>query len=270
MTQRFGSRHTIEKLRALTYHAEAYAAIMNNQSYFKCTYIDAFAGDGQGMTNEGIRYNGSVKLALKFRPSFDRFHFIEGNKRNVSRLNTIKAEYLGHEISIHHGDANIELLKILQEIDWRHERALIFADPFGLQLNWTTVESMMENTKVDALLWFPLEGVRRQLADNPERQRPEHKKSLDRIFGNSDWEKFYQKTEDLFGDPNKLLSPNIVNEVLKLYQSRLLSISSYCSEPITMVDRFSLFLCLSNKSENAKRLASKLVTETRKQLTKLS
>lgn len=274
MTQRFGNIHTLHKLQVLKYYGEAYAAIISHQRSLESIYIDAFAGNGEGLTHSGVKYQGSVKIALNFQLAFEKFYFIESKKANVRKLQNLASDNQNHDICVVHGDANERLPEILKDINWFKKRALVFVDPFGFQLNWTTLETMLTNTKLDAWILVPVAGSNRVFPKETSRMDEHKENRLTEFFGSDEWKGFfYQKTKTLFDDGTFRLTDDMEQKLLKLYINKIRKIATYCSEPIDLCDgsthRFSLVFCMSNKSTRAINLARKLVGETKKRLHKV-
>ena len=86
--------------------------------------------------------------------------------------------------------------------DWRFSRAVVFLDPYGMSVDWTTLESIAQTRAIDLWLLFPLgQAVNRLLTrDGPPDQ--DMAARLTRIFGTDEWkEAFYRsvKQQTLFG-----------------------------------------------------------------------
>lgn len=262
MSQLFGGDHTVFKLAVLRLYGEAYAAVMEHVPGLQGIYIDAFAGDGMGMTRDGVEYEGSVSVCLNFNPPFSSLHFIEIDKSNVEQLKIIKASST-QEIVIHHGNANAVLPDVVREIDWTNKRGLVFFDPFGMQLDWSTLEVVFNAALIDVWILFPVHGIRRQLANSPESVTPEAENRLNLFFGSNEWLGIYETTTDLFGFESEVLERNVKSGITDLYLKKLRRIASYVGEPIKLYDKqsihqFSLIFAMSNQSEKAIKLAKKI------------
>ena len=266
MTQLFGGPHTIFKLAVLELYGEAYAAIMNTQRGLSSVYIDAFAGDGDGLTRDGKEYRGSVRVCLEFNPPFSEMHFIESEHSNVQRLNAITGA-TDQNTEVHCGDANDVLPKIVRQIDWTKNRGLIFVDPFGLQLNWPTLKIILQEGTVDIWILFPVFGIRRQLTRQPEAITPESRNRLNQFFGDESWLSAYDSAPDLFDMDVTEISEDVLNRITQIYVSNLKPITSFVAEPIPLfennIHQFSLLFCMSNKSDKAIKLAKRLFAETK-------
>lgn len=187
---------------------------------FRTAYIDAFAGTGYRalrQTDEESNLlfpdlaeeapqgllEGSARLALEIHPRFDRYIFIEKDRDRCNELERLKEELpaLASDISIQQGDAN-EVIQDLCRKNWKSHRAVLFLDPYGMQVEWATIEKIAKTGAIDLWLLFPLGiGVNRLLPRSG--QIPEGWRTrLDLLLGSDDWyQAFYQEetTTDLFG-----------------------------------------------------------------------
>ena len=74
-----------------------------------------------------------------------------------AQLDTLKSEFpaLATDISVQQGEANDEIRKICDK-DWRSHRAVLFVDPYGMQMEWQTIEAIASTQAIDLWLLFPL------------------------------------------------------------------------------------------------------------------
>ena len=84
-------------------------------------------------------------------------------------------------------DANDALKSLLATNNWHSTRAVLF-DPYGMQLEWSTLQKVAATKAIDVWFLFPLAGLyrqaTRQLADIDEHKRA----ALTRIFGSDAWQ----------------------------------------------------------------------------------
>ena len=214
--QTFGGDWTEEKLVCVSKYLKAYTKIMSGKR-FRFEYIDAFAGTGyrelisdedtdkvmfpELISQEVMNFRqGSARNALEVKPPFMKYIFIEENEDNYSELEKLKEEFLlkpefpKDSIECVHGDAN-EYLKNLCQKSWKTNRALVFLDPFGMQVEWETIRLIAETQAIDLWLLFPIGTVNRLLKRNGE-IRPSIQEKLNLFFGNESWfEVFYRSAQ---------------------------------------------------------------------------
>lgn len=225
----FGGDWTSTKLDVLAKYLTAYTTALKDKPTadrpFKKAYIDAFAGTGyrsmRGEDESDASANlvfpdlaepapqelldGSARLALKTEPQFDSYIFIERNKDRVRQLESLKTEFpdLASKIRVEKGDANKEIQKVCgANMNWSSHRAVLFLDPYGMQVEWETIAAVARTKSIDLWLLFPLGiGVNRLVTrsgDIPEGWQ--HR--LDTLLGTTDWrEEFYSvvRRPTLFG-----------------------------------------------------------------------
>jgi three-Cys-motif partner protein len=228
---RFGGNWTEVKLARLHKYLQAYRQVFTRNErarYFKTWFVDAFAGTGSridptarsGSTlfqdvyedEETVGYReGSAKIALGLPDPFDYYLFIEKSnirvKELMEELGKDHAERLGR-CSFQHGDANAVLKAWCQERNWKKERAVVFLDPYGMQVDWSTVESLATTKAIDLWYLFPLGVGVSRLLTHSGRIDESWQARLDRIFGTSEWrERFYRLNTklDLFGENHQTL-----------------------------------------------------------------
>jgi three-Cys-motif partner protein len=222
---RFGGDWTGEKLRLVARYLRAYTTALKNQR-FTTGYIDAFAGTGYLTTDTSgdvsprlfdgfpdlagpeamALRDGSARLALQIEPRFDRYVFIERSSRRCKALESLKGEFpaLAKDIRICQGEANAEI-RALCEKDWSRHRAVLFLDPYGMQVEWATIEAVGRTQAIDLWVLFPLGmGVNRLLPRSG--QVPEAwRNRLNLLLGTEAWlEEFYRVEEEpagLFDSP---------------------------------------------------------------------
>lgn len=218
--QQFGGDWTERKLSALTSYLEKYTQALSKQS-FKLEYIDSFAGTGYREIPEYHeeqppslfgddaddaveRYlDGSAVKALQIGRPFHRYVFVELEQSKTNKLKQVRSRFpaLADRIEIIQSDANAYLASRSVE-NWlkANRRAVVFVDPFGMQVDWTTIEGLARTKAVDLWLLYPVSAINRLLSQTGVRFTT-WKARLDRVFGGPEWfDSFYQrsKTTSLF------------------------------------------------------------------------
>lgn len=252
-THRFGGDWTTAKLDVLAKYLASYTTALKDKPSknqpFRKGYIDAFAGtgyrdarhdDGSAESSQGLLLpdlagheaqallDGSARLALKTQPRFDRYVFIERSAERCAQLESLKAKFphLASDIQIRQGDANAEIQALCKR-DWNSHRAVLFLDPYGMQVEWTTIEAIAATEAIDLWLLFPLGiGVNRLLTrsgDIPE----SWKRRLNTLLGTDDWyNEFYrvESTPTLFGGAEERVIKATTESIGRYFNDRLKSI----------------------------------------------
>lgn len=243
-TQMFGGNWTEDKLEMLRQYLVAYKKALKNQP-FELAYIDAFAGTGYREQNEKPEaaplfpdlvgeepqafLDGSARLALQVRPPFDRYVFIERSQKRFAELERLKtgAAEIAERIDLRQEDCNAALKDICETWSWKGTRAVLFMDPFGMQVDWTTVEAIARTQAIDVWILFPLGiGVNRLLTRSGE-IRESWRKRLDSVLGASDWyAEFYREesTQGLFGEEKRTQKVANFDAIASYYNNRLRSV----------------------------------------------
>lgn len=217
----FGGTWTDSKLAVLEKYLRAYLSLMKGNErarHFKTKYIDAFAGSGYSLRRtkrdlvadsfsrdvdaRGL-IEGSAIRALKLATPFDSYFFIERSAEALSNLIGHIPDAVKLRVQLAHGDANSELAKLCAQWNTRSERAVVFLDPYGLQVKWNTLEKIARTQAMDLWMLFPIGmGVNRLLTTKGE-PPAEWAATLDETFGTGDWRQaFYEKNVQagLFGE----------------------------------------------------------------------
>ncbi|MDW8396568.1 MAG: three-Cys-motif partner protein TcmP [Anaerolineae bacterium] len=222
-SQQFGGSWTDQKLDCLQKYLHAYATIFNaNQraKFFTTIYLDAFAGTGYRVANlrtdepipadeeptlseeEKLLLKGSARIALELEPGFKRYIFVERDPSRVEELKRLRDEFPSKDILVEHGDANTYIQTWTAQTDWEKHRAVVFLDPYGMQVQWRTIQSIADTRAIDLWFLFPAGiAVSRML---PKDKPPPDSwgRRLTELFGSEEWrDRFYTSSEQetLFG-----------------------------------------------------------------------
>lgn len=230
----FGGAWTQQKLDALSKYLRAYTIIFKKNLYarrYTTSYVDAFAGTGllpapefgsliAGLAESAEEYRkGSAKRALEIEPPFHKYVFIEKDEAKCQELRELAATFPEKKIKVINEDANIALLKWCQALDKKGERAVVFLDPFGASVEWTTISALGHTCAVDLWILFPFFAVNRMLIRN--RKPPEAWAArLTKVFGTTEWEsEFYSTTHS-----RSLLDPSqSIEQIYKNADDRKIS-----------------------------------------------
>ena len=216
--QNFGGDWTTEKLERVRKYLSAYTTIMKDRN-FRFAYIDAFAGTGYRTDRQDTNpselmfpeiaeqevqrfLDGSARIALQVQPKFQNYILIEKDDNRFAELEKLKVEFPSDDIELIQSDTN-EYLNDLCGKDWRRHRAVLFLDPYGMEVEWQTVTAIANTQAIDLWILFLLGiAVNRLLKrDGDVDTTVRHK--LDRSFGTTDWyDTFYEiaSSPTLFGE----------------------------------------------------------------------
>ncbi|MCI0541783.1 MAG: three-Cys-motif partner protein TcmP [Verrucomicrobiales bacterium] len=241
-----------KKLTHLREYLSAYAVIMAKQcrdGWLKeFLYIDAFAGPGahvvraerstnvlQQLFNEVSDYAaqypeqreflaGSPRVALEIEPPFTTCYFVEKSPDRVASLEALKQDYPQRKIKIRQTECNAFLQKVVNAGSpfWRRNRAVVFLDPFGMQVPWETVQMLGTTEAIDILVNFPVGMAIQRLLLRSGEFTPKQRQKLDDYFGGSDWfDVVYKKRRNLWGDENAEKVEKSGEALVEWYRRRL-------------------------------------------------
>lgn len=239
-----------EKLGALGEYLDFYTKVLKNQHWLIGTiYVDAFAGPGRSKVRQALKVSGShyedffddvvpmvdaveeadeflkgsPRVALDIANPFDSYTFIERNPVRVAELNALAQEYgAARNIVVKEGDASTELLAILaSRSNWRPYRGVVFVDPFGMHIPWSTLEALAKTKVFEVIINFPLGMAIQRFLVRTGDVPANWAATLDEFFGSPDWrEHAYGAKDDLFGSSTTKLDDS-GKRLLSWYLDRL-------------------------------------------------
>src|SRR5205814_7013899 len=124
--------------------------------------------------------------------------YIEKQQRRSSALEHLRSQFPARSIEILNEDANTAVQRICGETDWRFNRAVLFLDPYGMQVSWETLEAVAATKAIDVWMLYPTGmGLNRLLTKSGEIP-VEWQQTLDRSLGCVDCrDAFYREVETL-------------------------------------------------------------------------
>lgn len=283
MEHKFGGPHTEVKLDVLERYLNAYQQALSNQP-FKKIYIDPFAGTGDrvyerkesplfGQPAESITLPGSARRSLDIKIPFDRYIFADQKKTHFEALTNLKEEYSStHNITCFHGDANEVIPSVVRSIDWWSSRAVTFLDPYGLEIEWKTVQTIADTKRIDVLFLVSLSGLYRQAANKMINVDEDKARRLDTFLGTTTWrDTLYQESRpDLLSNTQteRVVNWEGINAFVK---DRLENVFSHVENPIVLFHRggaplYSLFYGISNPAPKAIGLGKNIFKHLRTSL----
>jgi len=214
----FGGEWTNEKLERVRKYLCAYTRIFTKNpgaQHFTTIYVDAFAGTGHrapsstqastsdffGLAPDTDREEfkkGSARIALEVDPPFDRYVFVERSAERAAELRKLPASFPGRagSIQIIEGEANAFLKEWCKRTNWRRHRAVVFLDPYGMQVEWSTLDAIARTRAIDLWLLFPLGIAVNRLLTREGPPPAEWGQALTRMFGAEEWRSAFYMTQE--------------------------------------------------------------------------
>ena len=306
--QKWGGDWTIEKLDALEKYVRAYLTIMKKYAPefgWQLFYFDAFAGSGSigkdtqlpsvsastsifldeladtdwgGMEKEET-YKGAAERVVGIDIDgfgFDYYYFVDKDSKSLTKLEAMLKERFplkSRKMAFKTGDANKKVLELV-EYAKTHPKcsALVLLDPFGMQLDWATIEALKTIKHLDLWILVP-SGViiNRLLKRNGEIMYP---KNLTRFFGMSENELkayFYERQveQTLFGEDVRIKKArNAIERIAQLYVDRLKTLFECVTEkPLVLRNSTNcpiFHFVFASHNETGLKIASQIVGKKNK------
>ena len=229
------------KLEIVEKYGAAYTTAFAGQKGrgLKKYYIDAFSGAGIHLSKlTGQQIEGSPARALKVRPPFDHFYFIDMNPDKTAYLKTICQDR--SDVDIITDDASSYLTqRLLPNIQFeKFNRALCLLDPYGLHLDWEVMLQAGRGRAVDMFLNFPVMDMNRNaIWRNPERAPKRGVERMTRFWGDETWKQaaYANSTQyQLFSPPDRVKQDN--DAIVAAFRERLKNVAgfSFVPQPLPM------------------------------------
>lgn len=270
----FGGIWTLIKLEALEKYLVAFNTALSRQNFTRI-YIDAFAGTGRcdiTVDGEKTSIDGSARRALATDPPFHKFCFIELRPKKLAALKALEIEYPDKSIEVIRDDANAALKALCEKYPWRDERAVLFLDPFGMHVEWTTLQAIAKTGAIDVWYLFPYSGLYRQAAKNADAMDADKEESITRLLGTDEWRQvFYtpKRQASLFGGDDGDERDADHHQMLDFVSQRLMGVFPAVTAPKVLYQGgdsknpsgaplFALYFAASNPKPAAHGLATKI------------
>lgn len=288
--QRFGGRHTAKKQSVVVDYLRAYAILMSKQD-FHISYVDAFAGCGQRIDawdrEQRVGHNdaqadlgfehpspptrtSTAMEALRLDPGFHRYVFGDLKASYVRALEAMIAKAHAAredlpEAIVRQADANV---LVRDECAWlaanQMRRAVVFLDPYGMQVRWTTLEAIASTGKVDLWLLLPTGIAVNRLLPRRSAQHLLWARKMNEFYGSNDWRSAFTTTEtDLLGEERRVTSTS-VERILSYTMDRLRGLFGEGLYPDSLELRtrgtvaYHLVFACASKSRSAINLAHRI------------
>lgn len=223
------------KLAILEEYAKPYNQILRSRKPgFHPIYIDGFAGAGHHKAKGSDRIiEGSPQRALTVEPPFEFFHFVDIDGARVTELKRLSSGR--SNVSVYQGDCN-EILtgEVFPRISYANfQRVLCILDPYGLHLNWGTIQMAGQSKVIEIFLNFPVMDMNMNvLWHNSERVLVPQRERMTKFWGDDSWEKAaYRTTPGLFGE---MQEKNSIIPVVDAFRDRLKKVAGFKFVPKPM------------------------------------
>ena len=258
-------------------------------------YFDAFAGSGsrESETEEKIKaednlfseveieeitkqtsYKGAAERVLGTDIdgfSFNYYYFVDKDEQSLQALNQkLKNLYPDKSncMAFKSGDANEKILELVNYAKTHPKcAALILLDPFGMQLNWETIQALKDIKHIDLWILVPSGVIINRLLTRsgkilcPERMEKSFGMSIDAIQ-----QYFYQevKEQSLFGDiVRQQKRDNTINRIAQLYLDLLGKEFSYViKQPLVLTNSTNcpiFHFVFASHNQTGVKIASEIV-----------
>ena len=298
-THRFGGDWTQAKLDVLKDYLAAYTKALKDKPTtaqpFRKAYIDAFAGTGSRTARERETsgaaetllfpdlaepapqklLDGSARLALQVEPRFDKYIFIERSPERCAQLEGLKTEFpaLAGDIDVRQGEANEVIQKLCASPDkWKSCRAVLFLDPYGMQVEWKTIEAIAATKAIDLWLLVPLGMGMNRLATKSGKLPESWRQRMDAFLGTAAWYDEFYKVETkptLFGDHQVQVKASM-NVMARYFNDRLKQVfAGVVEEPGVLWNSANnplYLLCFAVGNERGKDIALRIANHLLKPL----
>jgi len=244
----FGGSWTEKKIEMVVGYAKAYLIIMNKYPQFKTLYFDGFAGSGDIYRDDEIDIDVIKGTAIRVleisepKP-FDMYYFVEKNETNKDILQkTVDEKFANKNSHIVWEDCNNKLKSMAGFLKTHTDfRVLAFIDPYGMALDWSSIEAL-KGYGIDIWILVPTGiGVNRLLKTNGDISEAWLSK-LEKFLGLSRdiiISYFYKerKTMTLFGEETIIEKENhAIEKAGELYRERLNEIFKFVSKPFPLTN----------------------------------
>jgi three-Cys-motif partner protein len=256
--------------------------VPNPSRPFRRLYVDAFAGSGFRTTAaDGLALfekddatpkllEGSALRALRVQPGFDELIFIERSRSRlasledaVTRTGTDKSR-----TKFIRGNANDTICELIASGKFGSEaRTVMFLDPYGMQVDWRTLQAIRRTETVD--LWYlcPTGVAINRLLKNNGVVPDDWAQALERSLGTMEWQSAFMSPSsqaDLFGGPASVRKDGGIEAVERYFMDRLRTLFPAVADrafrlgPHGKAPLYSLVFTSSNPSARARNLSLRI------------
>jgi three-Cys-motif partner protein len=281
----WGGPWTEKKLDAFAKYVWSYLTIMKKFPYWETIYFDGFAGSGKRtkdnaelvsqlaiLPEEELVYQGAAERVLKIDGlSFDYYYFIDQNATSLAKLKkrlTQMPESADKKMEFRPGDCNQYLNELAKALKSKKPSyaALVFLDPFGMQISWDSIAGLSK-TRSDVWILIPTGVIVNRLLDRKGKLKS--LKRLEDFFGLPEEEiksYFYriEQVPTLFGETevvSKVLNP--IEKISTLYSERLKTVWDHVTEKPLRLDNSMgvpiFHFVMASNNPNAVKIATQII-----------
>ena len=279
----WGGSWTEKKLDAFSKYVWAYLTIMKSFPYWETIYFDGFAGSGTRektekrtelyqqllITEEQEKtYKGAAERVLGLEGSgFNYYYFVDKKEESLNKLKAkLEQKFRNKKIIYRPGDANIQIRELAKALKTNKYAALVFLDPFGMQIDWKSITEL-KDTRSDVWILVPTGVIVNRLLDKKGKLKFSNK--LESFFGLPIAEiksYFYkeQKIQTLFGEENVIIKVSEpIEKIAKLYAQQMKTIWDYVTEePLVLKNSNNspiFHFVFASNNKNAKKIAKQII-----------
>jgi three-Cys-motif partner protein len=94
---------------------------------------------------------------------------MDKDPRHCEALRKLRTDHPARQIDILEGDSNSAIKEVVQGSSWNGIRAVMFLDPYGMSVDWETLESIRATEAIDVWYLVPSQGSFDKLHDTQTR-----------------------------------------------------------------------------------------------------
>lgn len=282
-TGNWGGPWTEKKLEAFSKYVWSYLTIMSKYPFWQTIYFDGFAGSGSREKQKNVdlmqqlkiteeeeqTYQGAAERVLGLQDlGFDFYYFIDKKQTSLQKLKfKLDEKFSDKTIVYRSGDANIQINELSKALQTDKFAALVFLDPFGMQINWESI-ARLKGTRSDIWILIPTGVIVNRLLDKAGKLKFSEK--LQSFFGlpiEDIKAHFYKenRVQTLFGEEEEITTKisKPIEKIASLYAERMKTIWDHVTEnPLVLKNRngspiFHFVFASNNK--NAKKIAKQII-----------
>ena len=178
--------------------------------------------------------SGSPRVALELDRPFTHYVFIELDDYYFRRLQLLKHKFEtvhpNVRIYVKKQDCNDYLIDFLKRSrdKWKRWRGVVFLDPFGMQVPWSTLAKLAQTEAIEVLINFPAATAVQRLLKRSGQFSERERQKLDDYFGTDQWfDRLYKKKPALFGGGRVSKVDASRDLLVKWYRERLKRLFKY-------------------------------------------